>query len=338
MKKILVILGALMIFSSNCFAMTFSQPEKIGTVGYSAAPNGGVEIVGATNIQNYSSVKNSHYYGKGVARFGNSLYFYFNDEYFRKNFNGYTTELTEKVSRFGGTDVKNSVPIFTLEGETNIYQIKNDGGIELYLAQTETGGGGSIQVFGTTKEGKWVKYFDTQDAIKNFGIPRSDYIENFFTFDDEIIFQYAPGRWEQDGELRYKWDEKAKWFGVENKTSEYFRKYLMTDSNPSNRFSMSTGSGLALIIDKNNIKTQKINNGCIISFRAFYIDANKKPHFVTFDTPSRYMYDFSTKKIYDDKSPLKQPAKWEYVNPNTQPSSFKMAKAVYSLAYGRNFF
>ena len=126
--------------TSEVFAMTLSQPVKIGEISYNASPTGGVEIVGATNIKNYSTVKNPRCYGKGIARFGNSLHFYFNDEYFRQNFNGYTTELTKKVSRFGGTDVKNSVAVFTLEGNTQIYQIKNDGGIESYLAQTETGG------------------------------------------------------------------------------------------------------------------------------------------------------------------------------------------------------
>ncbi len=97
MKKILFCLNLmLLIITSNCFAMTFSQPVKIGEVSYNAAPNGGVEIIGAKNIKNYSAVKNSRYYSKGIAHFGNSLYLYFNDEYFRQNFNGYTTELTKK--------------------------------------------------------------------------------------------------------------------------------------------------------------------------------------------------------------------------------------------------
>ena len=197
--------------------MSFSQPVKIGSISYNGAPNGGVEIIGATNIKNYSTVKNSRYYGKGIARFGNSLYFYFNDEYFRQNFNGYGTALDKKVSRFGGTDVKNSVPIFTLEGGTQLYQIKNDGGIELYLAQNETGGGGSIKVFGTTREGKWVKYFDTNDARKNFGIPNRSYLKKYFIYDDVIVIQYGDSI--NTGELRYQWDNVAQWFSVKNKTN-----------------------------------------------------------------------------------------------------------------------
>lgn len=61
-KKFFVILIWLAMISPNCFAMSFSQPVKIGEVSYNGAPNGGVEIVGATNIKNYSTVKNSRYY------------------------------------------------------------------------------------------------------------------------------------------------------------------------------------------------------------------------------------------------------------------------------------
>ena len=61
---------------------------------------------------------------------------------------------------------KNDGLIFVFEGGTEIYQIKNDGGIELYLTKSGTGSGDGFEVFGTTKEGKWVKYFDTDDEIK----------------------------------------------------------------------------------------------------------------------------------------------------------------------------
>lgn len=348
-KKFFVILIWLAMISPNCFAMTFSQPVKIGEVSYNAAPNGGVEIVGATNIKNYSTVKNSRYYGKGIARFGNSLYLYFNDEYFRQNFNGYTTELTKKVSRFGGTDVKNSVPIFTLEGKTDIYQIKNDGGIELYLAQTETGGGGTIQVFGTTKEGKWVKYFDVRDARKSFGIPRSSYVDDFFVVDDEIILQIAPGRREQDSELRYKWDDKAQWFGVENKTCTD----LLADMrrNPSNYYCYGGGgTGLSYWFDKNSVHAKKTNDGCIISVRSvnYYSVAGANPRvYVQYKAPStyypvRFSYNFQTKKIYAEMIERDHSVKWEIVRTATRGREdrnlLSLAEQAFYIAYGRNFF
>ena len=152
MKKFFLILATWIIFSSNCFAMTFSQPIKIGEIIY----RGGLDITGATNIKDYSSVKRTRLYDKGIARFGNSLYLYFNGEYYDQNFKSAKTlddriKLQNKVSRFGGTDVKNSVPIFVFAGGTEIYQIKNDGGVELYLTKSGTGAGDGFEVFGTTK-------------------------------------------------------------------------------------------------------------------------------------------------------------------------------------------
>lgn len=346
MKKFFLILFALAIFSSNCFAMTFSQPVKIGEVSYNGSPTGGVEIVGATSIKNYSTAKNSRFYGKGIALFGNSLYFYFNDEYFRQNFNSYGTSLDKKVSRFGGTDVKNSVAIFTLEGKTDIYQIKNDGGIELYLAQTETGGGGTIQVFGTTKEGKWVKYFDVSDARKTFGIPRGSYVDEFFVVDDEIIFQIAPGRRQQDGELRYKWDEKNKWFGVENKTCTD----LLADMrrNSSNYYPHGGGgTGLSFWIDKNSVHAKKTDDGCVISVRsvAYYCPMpDKISAYYNSATmfPAHFSYNFKTKKIYAEMIERgDHSVKWELVSINDfkyTRNILPLAETAFYIAYGRNFF
>lgn len=54
MKKNLFCLTLmLMIIASNCFAMSFSQPVKIGEIGY----RGGLDIKGATSIKDYSTVK-----------------------------------------------------------------------------------------------------------------------------------------------------------------------------------------------------------------------------------------------------------------------------------------
>ena len=349
MKKIFGILTALIIFSSNCLAMTFSQPIKIGEISYNAGPNGGVEIIGATNIKNYSTVQNPRFYGKGIARFGNSLYLYFNDEYFRQHFTRYRTELTKKVSRFGGQDIKNSVAIFTLEGKTDIYQVKNDGGIELYLAKTETGAGGTIQVFGTTKEGKWVKYFDVSDVRKSFGIPRSNYIDNFFVADDEIILQIAPGRREQSCEIRYKWDDKAKWFGVEQKTCAD----LLADMrrNPSNYYCFGGGgTGLSYWFDKNSVRAKKNNDGCIISVRSvnYFSVAGANPHVYTqYKAPTtyfpiRFSYNFKTKKIYAEKIERDHSVKWEMVRTATRGREdrnlLSLAEQIFYIAYGRNFF
>lgn len=232
-----------------------------------------------------------------------------------------------------------------MEGKTDIYQIKNDGGIELYLAQNETGAGGTIQVFGTTKEGKWVKYFDVHDARKSFGIPRGSYVDKFFAVDDEIIFQYVPGRMRQDGELRYKWDEKNKWFGVENKTCVD----LLADMrrNPSKYYPHGGGgTGLSFWVDKNSVHAKKTNDGCIISVRsvAYYCPLpDKISAYYNSATmfPAHFSYNFKTKKIYAEMIERDHSVKWELVSTNDfryTRNILPLAETAFYIAYGRNFF
>ena len=326
----------MMIFSADCFAMTFSQPVKIGEIVY----RGGLDITGATNIKDYSTVKRFGLYDKGIARFGKSLHLYFNREYYEQNFKSAKTlddhiNLQNKVSRFGGIDVKNSVPIFVFAGGTEIYQIKNDGGIELYLSKSGTGAGDSFEVFGTTKEGKWVKYFNVHDAKKNFGIPRDEWFSKFFTFGDTIIIQYHPQRSRNTGELRYKWDEKTQWFGVENQTNEDLRAYMR--NNSSNFFGIPAGTGVGFLIDRKAILTEKTSDGCIITFRTIHTDSNRKPEKVSSGF-AIYAYNFKTKKIYRKKYDDKGIETWKYVEPNKNHAVTLCAEAVYYFAYGKHFF
>ena len=344
MRKIIEVLVILLLFSSSSYAMTMAQPVKIGEIGVAGGPQDGITIKGATTIKDYSTTKKSGNYKKGYAIFGKSLYFYFNKEYYLQNLSSVGTDvkkiqkLNSKVSRFGGTNVKNSVPIFTFEGMTELYKIENDSGLELYVASIETGGGGAIKVFGTTQEGKWVKYFDTLDARKSFGMPLSAYIREFFTFGDEVIVQYGQARSGSSGELRYKWDEASKWFGVANKTSADFQAELKSNTNPSNYFLVSGGSGVGIIIDRNKIRTESTNNGCIISLRAMYIDSNRKPETVTCGKVSRFLYDFSAKKIYDEEIGKNKSMVWKYIDPKKNSKVLEIAEVAYRFAYNKDFF
>lgn len=337
MKKFFVILIWLAMITSNCFAMSFSQPVKIGEIGY----RGGLDFTGATSIKDYSTVKRQGIYNKGIARFGNSLYFYFNTEYYDQNFKSAKTlddhiKLRNKVSRFGGADVKNSVPIFVFAGGTEIYQIKNDGGIELYLTKSGTGAGDGFEVFGTTKEGKWVRYFDTGDARKNFGIPRDEWFSGFFTFGDAIIIQYRPQKSGNNSELRYKWDNNAQWFGIENKTNEDLRAYI---KNSSSKFvGISTGSGIGFLIDKNAVITEKNNNGCIVSFRPISMNSNRGHESISYGGVVRYLYDLKSKKIYREKIEKNNFLGWDYVNPSVDHTILEIAEIAYYFAYNKHFF
>lgn len=200
LKKFFALTTFLLIFSANCSAMTFQQPVEVGNVSISGANS--IQIDGTTNIDATRGDQPNSYI-KGVAIFNEKLYLHFDGEI-----------LTQK-SFFGGRDVKNSVEVFVFEGLTKIYQIDNDAGLEMYLLSTETGGGGSMKVIGTTADGKWVKYFDTNDAKKNYELSQDFYLKNFSVSGDSITFQYEQWQTRKICTLRYRWDNKAQWFGID---------------------------------------------------------------------------------------------------------------------------
>lgn len=150
-------------------------------------------------------------FSKGVAIFGDKLYFHFNALALRDNV--HEENFLESASRFGGSDFKNTVPVYTFEGSTRIYPISSDDGREFFLLSTETGGGGSMKVIGT-RDGKWVKFFDTLDAKKNH-LGWNVYLQNFYLDGNKIIFVYEHGDTKKISRLIYTWDEAAKWFSVD---------------------------------------------------------------------------------------------------------------------------
>ena len=185
--------------------MTFYKSVKLGDVGQSGPY--GININGATTIK-ATSEKNlgkTKTYMKGTAIFGKSLNFYF--------------DFQNDVSKFGNNE-SNAISIYALEGGTDIYQFQNDKNIEMYIFVTETGGGGSTKVVGQ-KEGKFFIYFDTYEVLSNYyGRSRDVYLSHHKLQGDTIIFDIQSynsnlQKMAKVGELRFKWDEKANWFGVE---------------------------------------------------------------------------------------------------------------------------
>ncbi|MCR5833471.1 MAG: hypothetical protein K6G55_02290 [Selenomonadaceae bacterium] len=217
MKKFLVTLMALMMMSVSCYAMQFQNPKEIGNI--SVARGDGIEIEGATRI-NATMGNDDNTYTKGFAIFDSSLYMHFDGDalaYKMKNTPpNKITSVYDEVSFFGGSDVENSVPYYVFEGGTKICRLPNDGGIEMYLISTETGGGGRQVILGN-REGKWVKFIDTNDVRETYGVSRGNYFMPCQISGDTIIFPLGSC---QDGkyansEFRYTWDDSAKWFAVD---------------------------------------------------------------------------------------------------------------------------
>lgn len=205
--------------------MTFSQPINLNAYAVQSSISNikrGFVIKNATRNEGDVSFKATSsfdgkmrtYYSKGIACFGESedaLYAH------------YDVKKDSRNVYFGSKNYNNTFPIFGMfefQGE-NIYKINTDEGIVVYLI--ESGGeipGLSYYLLGRRKDGIWVKYIDTDDIIKNY-FGRTFLMCNLKKVNDNtIIFKFRSGHRVSDakyieGEFRFKWDEAAQWFGVE---------------------------------------------------------------------------------------------------------------------------
>ena len=82
--------------------------------------------------------------------------------------------------------------------------------------------GDKYSLLGRKSDGTFVKYFDTWSiSEKYFGkrfIPNRGFYDGWHCDRDTIIIEYARfgerGKKIKIGEFRFKWDDKAQWFGV----------------------------------------------------------------------------------------------------------------------------
>ena len=220
MKKIFLILAALIIFSSSCFAMTFSQPVKIGVVSDYGIVGGGYEF---NNAVNNSGIlydwQNRKCYKNGVATFGNGndlIYFHYNND--------------KKIRSYGGKSLKNTFELTQAYG-CEFTQIKTNEGITFYMVQENDFDiiGKKYVLLGRKKDGNFIKYFDTASISKKyFGkeFSRDFYYENCLYDKDTVRIQFQL-RNGTNGEFRFKWDEKAQWFGIEQVVYGFVKKFFI---------------------------------------------------------------------------------------------------------------
>ncbi len=204
----------LFILSSNSFAMHFSPPVEIGWMGMSQK-GGGFSCKNETsNSGDYYTVydkNNKHSYGKGIAKFGagkDALYIFY-DVYQNKG-----------LVQIGVHNSNNTTTLRILNDW--IYMIKSDEWLTLYPIRFLYGPESDWRIVGSQKNGKFVKYISTLDITeKYFGFDIHSGVSPVL-YDipickgDTIIIKYR-GHLSKDniGEFRFKWDEAAQWFGVE---------------------------------------------------------------------------------------------------------------------------
>ena len=233
MKKFLlgVVLSVLLI-SNSAFAMTFQQPVKVGSIGWGPqSPLYGLPITGATyndgitEPRDTNRVNNAKKHGinmqtyiKGTARFGegeNALYCKYDA----------SNKKIQATLNFGG---KNNYVLFTNPQSKDILMITTNERITLYAIYhnycvTD------LKILGKQKSGKWVVYIDSKKiSDKYFGGKDSYKEEGGVLYDvptcegDTLVVQYRRWHWsntggisDPEGEFRFKWDERAQWFSVE---------------------------------------------------------------------------------------------------------------------------
>ena len=209
MKKIFLILFVLTIFSTDCVAMTFSHPMKIGYVADYGVVGGGYEFENAVNNSGimYSWQNHNKCYKNGVATFGNGkdlIYFHYNND--------------KNIRSYGGKNLKNTFPLTQAYG-CKFVQIKTDTELTFYMVQENDYdvSGTKYVLLGRKQDGSFVKYFDTATiSEKYFGkkFSRDFHYEECLYDKDTVRIQFKLKNG-TNGEFRFKWDDSAQWFGIE---------------------------------------------------------------------------------------------------------------------------
>lgn len=205
---------ALIFMVENCSAMEFSQPVEIGTIRISQRNGAGgfmFENATSNNGDYYTGYdKNNRYsYGKGVVKYGNGV------DAIYVHYDAYNKD---KPARFGKSEINNTVLVDVFN--TWIYKINSNSGIMIYAIGEFYGPDREYTIIGTKKDGTFVKYVDTRNITKQyFGINTegggSPIVYNSIKCQgNTIIIPYNDHR-KTGGEFRFKWDEKAQWFSVE---------------------------------------------------------------------------------------------------------------------------
>ena len=221
MKKFLGLLAILMMISSSCLAMTFSQHVKLGSIVFINAPGFSFHDVTSNNGTKIESRRAGNYFSQGVARFGDgndALFFHYKQVTREKRYN-------DMITAFGSENIRNTVNI-TIK-MPRIHKINSDNGIIFYLIEdgNDLAEEDRYTLIGKKKDGTFIEYFDTDKIRKRyFGQQwQGIWFKSLKANENTIIINYqrnldgrVMGRTaDENGEFRFKWDEKAQWFGVE---------------------------------------------------------------------------------------------------------------------------
>ena len=210
-KTIFLLIGLVLMLSESCFAMQFYQSEKLGKFYFNQLGHGFMMEGATSNVgSKYTKVRgnSAQGYGKGMAVFG------YGKDGLYVSYNAYEQDINPK---FGNKDMTSYIRINAITNN-QIYKVNSDSGITLYPI-VEGHSYLDLVILGKRQDGTFVKYIDSENLTRAyFGLrvhPDYEYYRVRIV-GDTIIFPYViHDKVKREGEFRFKWDEKAQWFGVE---------------------------------------------------------------------------------------------------------------------------
>ena len=131
-------------------------------------------------------------------------------------------------SKFGDKDISNTV-VIDIGHMGDIQQIKTNSGITFYYISFGYKWS-YFYIIGKRQDGKWIKYISSRETLEPYFAKRLDWghapnypplfkdgkiSKNVYCQNDTIIVPYTNLSNDLNGEFRFKWDEAAQWFSVE---------------------------------------------------------------------------------------------------------------------------
>ena len=198
--------------SSQCFAMTFYHPKRIGLVCFGNLKNG-IEILNETEVKNIPEPNTVGFrpnlpYGSGIKQFNNgedALYVHYDTKNYKY--------------LFGGKNISNTLNIQVPQAV--IYRIATDSKITLYCIESDYDlfEDHHYTIIGRRQDGRFVKYFDTMGLVKNyfgsrqgFSFEKINFVNNQITIYYKLFYNGNYRNATGQGQFKFTWDDKAQWF------------------------------------------------------------------------------------------------------------------------------
>ena len=220
MKKFLSAMTATLLISNSALAMQFTQPVKIGQIGFPVqAPYSGFIITGTTENTGTPHIEEGHFlndgtplktYAKGVASWD-------------KLFCDYDFESDDFLHslQFGG---KNNYVLSSDMSFKDIFKIDSDENLTLYVfyhnyCTTH------LNIIGLNG-GAWQNYIDSKNISETYFDGNDGYkLDGSVIYDkptcefDRIVIPYRRWHWEEEsateGVIVLTWDAAAQWFKID---------------------------------------------------------------------------------------------------------------------------